>query len=368
MKILLKGMYFHPEVGGMETHMLNLARYFLKDDNKTEVVTSNSLGNSDFETYQDIDIYRTKFFGKSYLGWILTAMFSIPLFLKRASKTDIIHGHDIGAILPCTLAKILYKKPVVITLHSSHFLKVTKRVLFRLYFKWGLSRADFIFAASEEIRNVAKDIVPSKEITALVNPVDTELFSPKKKPEFTTDDDKYILVCPRRLVEKNGVHVLIEAMPKIISKHKVELYICGDGPLRDEIEERIEELGIGSQINLLGTVPNEKMPNILVSADLVIMPSLMEATSIAALESMATGKPIAASRVGGLPEIIDEETGYFMEPNNPKSISKTVNIALEDPNLLKQKGKKARQKVKNNWSAKNLAKRHLNLYRELASL
>ncbi len=365
MRILFNGMYFHPEVGGMEVHMLNLARGFTKLGHKVEVVASNSLKSGKIEIYDDILIIRTPFFGKNLIGWVLTTIFSIVVFLRRSKKASIIHGHDIASILPGILAQIVRDKPFVLTLHSSHFIKVSSRFLFKQYLKWGIRKADYVFAASVEIKNIAQGLVPDKKIEALTNPVDTELFSPKRKPTIGKNEDEYLLVCPRRLVEKNGVHILIEAMAKISSERKVKLVIAGDGPLREKIEKRLKELRIEDKVIFLGAVPNEEMPGVLISADLIVIPSLMEATSIAALESMACGKAIAASRVGGLPEIIDEKVGFLMEPGNPDDIAKKINIALKDINLLKKKGKLARSKAVDNWSARKLVNRHFEIYKRI---
>jgi len=365
MKILFQGMYFYPEVGGMEVHMLNLARNFIKLGNEIEIVTSNSLKTLNKEVYDGIVIIRTPFFGKNLFGWALTAFFSIPAFLKRVKYADIIHGHDIASILPGVLGGKLYKKPFVLTLHSSHFIRVSKKFIFKPYLRWGIKNADYIFAASKEIKDITEKLVPQRQAEALINPVDIELFSPKIPPLIKKEKNEFILVCPRRLVEKNGVHFLIEAMPKIRAKNKVRLIIAGDGPLRERIETRIKQLGLEEEVLLLGTIPNEDMPGVLSSADLIIIPSLMEATSIAALESMATGKAIAASEVGGLPEIIDESVGILMEPGNPDDIAKKINKSLREPNSLKKKGRRARERAVKNWSAKKLAKYHLKIYRSI---
>jgi glycosyltransferase involved in cell wall biosynthesis len=91
----------------------------------------------------------------------------------------------------------------------------------------------------------------------------------------------------------------------------------------------------------------------------------MEATSIAALESMSCGKALAASRVGGLPEIIDEDVGFLMEPGDPEDIARKINIALKDTNLLKKKGKLARKKVVENWSSEQLVNEHFKIYKNI---
>jgi len=365
MRILFNGMYFYPEVGGMEVHILNLARGFSRLGDKIEVVTSNSLRTLKTEIYDDISIRRTPFFGKNLIGWVLTTIFSLMVFLRSSKKADLVHGHDIASILPCMFAKIFQNKPFVLTLHSSHFIKVSNKIMFKRYLRWGIKRADYVFAASKEIKNIAQDLVSGKKIEALTNPVDTELFSPKRKPAIDKNRDEYLLVCPRRLVEKNGVHFLIEAMPKISPRKNVRLMIVGDGPLRQMIEKRLKELNIKEKVIFLGSVPNEKMPGILISADLIVIPSLMEATSIAALESMACGKAIAASRVGGLPEIIDEDVGFLMDPGNPDDIAQKINLALKDINLLKKKGKVARERVVNNWSAHKLVIEHREIYKKI---
>jgi glycosyltransferase involved in cell wall biosynthesis len=365
MRILYNGMYFYPEVGGMESHMLSLARGFVRLGDEVEVVTSNSLKSRKAEIYEGILIIRTPFLGKNLIGWVLTTVFSLAVLLRRSKRADVIHGHDIAAIFPCMLAKIFQNKPFVLTLHSSHFIKVSVKPLFKNYLRWGINGADYVFAASEEIKKIANKLVPDKKIKALINPVDTEIFSPKAKPSIDRKRGELILVCPRRLVEKNGVHFLIEAMPEISSRKKVKLIVAGDGPLRERIEKRLRDLKIEKNVMLLGTVPNEKMPGIISSGDLIVIPSIMEATSIAALEAMACGKAIAASRVGGLPEIIDERVGFLMEAGNPLDIAEKINIALNDVDLLKRKGKAARERVVNNWSSNRLVKEHREIFKKI---
>ncbi len=106
------------------------------------------------------------------------------------------------------------------------------------------------------------------------------------------------------------------------------------------------------------------MPRLLRQADLAVIPSLMEATSIAALEAMACGLPVAASAVGGLPEIIDETVGALFEPGNPESLAQVV-AALLDRRDLPELGRAARRRVVEHWSLDRLVERHLEIYRGL---
>ena len=108
------------------------------------------------------------------------------------------------------------------------------------------------------------------------------------------------------------------------------------------------------------------MPGLLSSAELAVFPSLMEATSVAALESMACELPVAASRVGGLPEIVDEEVGTLFEPANPGSLAKAVVALLENPRRA-ELGEAARERVVQRWTNERLVDRHLAIYEDLVA-
>ena len=106
------------------------------------------------------------------------------------------------------------------------------------------------------------------------------------------------------------------------------------------------------------------MPGILSSAELAVFPSLMEATSVAALESMACELPVAASDVGGLPELIDGEVGGLFESGNPTALAETV-ISLLGRDDLSTLGAWARARVVAKWSNARLVDRHLEVYGSL---
>ena len=97
----------------------------------------------------------------------------------------------------------------------------------------------------------------------------------------------------------------------------VEAVIVGDGPERDNLETLAASLELGRRVEFLGARRHDEMPGLLSSAELAVFPSLIEATSVAALEAMACELPVAASNVGGLPEIVDSDVGGLFEAGNP---------------------------------------------------
>jgi glycosyltransferase involved in cell wall biosynthesis len=106
------------------------------------------------------------------------------------------------------------------------------------------------------------------------------------------------------------------------------------------------------------------MPGLLCSADLAVFPSLMEATSVAALECMACEVPVAASRVGGLPEIVDDTVGALFEPGDPGDLARSVAVLLRR-NDLGEMGRRARARVIERWSNERLVDRHLEVYQDV---
>jgi glycosyltransferase involved in cell wall biosynthesis len=172
------------------------------------------------------------------------------------------------------------------------------------------------------------------------------------------------VLVPRRLFPKNGVEYALRALPLILDEVEAEMVLVGDGPERARLERLVGELGVAHRVRFLGARPNREMPAILSSGELAIFPSLMEATSVAALECMSCEVPVAASRVGGLPEIVDDGVGGLFEPADPASLARKVIELLSDPELA-DRGRAGRARVVAHWSNDRLARRHLEIYQDL---
>jgi glycosyltransferase involved in cell wall biosynthesis len=135
----------------------------------------------------------------------------------------------------------------------------------------------------------------------------------------------------------------------------------GDGPERERLEALARDLRVTEHVHFLGVRPNEEMAGLLSSADVAVIPSLMEATSVAALEAMSCGLPVAAARVGGLPEIVDEDVGTLFAPADPESLAARVASLLERPDRPAL-GARARSRVVERWSLERTVRRHVEIY------
>jgi glycosyltransferase involved in cell wall biosynthesis len=195
----------------------------------------------------------------------------------------------------------------------------------------------------------------------MTNAVDTERFAPAS---VSCGDGRRRLIVPRRLYPKNGVEYFVRALPRILAQVEIEALIVGDGPERARLEDLAGQLGVAQHVAFLGARANAEMPGLLGQADIAVIPSLMEATSIAALEAMSCGLPVAASAVGGLPEIIDREVGSLFTPGDPEALAECV-LSLLARSDLAQLGREGRRRVVENWSLDRMVERHLEIYQEL---
>lgn len=365
MKVLQQCIYFPPEVGGLESHVYYLCRDLVRLGHSVTMVTSRSMPDSPArETMDGIKVIRTWFpRRRAPAGWAAHTFASIPTYLPLARQADILHAQTFASAPPGMIARRRYGKPLVLTLHTSHFLRLAKRRSWQPVLRRIIRSADWLLAASVEIRDVALGLYPHPRAEALTNGVDTNLFRPME-PVQPRRNGMYRLIVPRRLFEKNGVEYFVRAMPLLREKVEVEAWIVGDGPLRSHLEALTRELRQEDAVTFFGARPNREIPGLLASADVAVIPSLMEATSVAALEAMSCGLPVAASRVGGLPEIVDDSVGILFEPANPESLANAVLqlLARED---RAEMGARARERVVRNWSLERLARRHIEIYETL---
>ncbi|MEO5511947.1 MAG: glycosyltransferase family 4 protein [Longimicrobiales bacterium] len=364
MKVLQQCIYFPPEVGGLESHCYYLCKELVRLGDDVTMITSGSMPDAaEREIMDGVNVIRTWFPSKTPVGWLAHTMGSISTYLPYAKKAHVLHAQTFASAPPAMLAKKLYGHPMVLTLHTSHFLRLAKKPTWQPILRSIIKSADWLLAASEELRDTALAVYPHPRAEAVTNGVDTTMFQ-RVEPSLPAKPGVRRVIVPRRLFEKNGVEYFIRALPLIRRSVPVEALIVGDGPEREKLERLSDDLGVRNAVQFMGSRPNVEMPGLLASSEVAILPSLMEATSVAALEAMSCELPVAASNVGGLPEIVDESVGTLFRPADPDDLAAKVVALLNRPNL-KDAGRVARERVATQWSLERLARRHQEIYRQL---
>jgi teichuronic acid biosynthesis glycosyltransferase TuaC len=198
-----------------------------------------------------------------------------------------------------------------------------------------LHDADAITVVSQELATVlTTQGVSSDRIATIANGVDTSRFAPAPRGlarhKLGLNEHQPLVVCVSRLSPEKGVHVLVEA-GSLLARHKpgVSIVVVGEGPDKTALTERIKTLGLDASLRLIGAVPHAAVATWLAAADVVCMPSMREGHPNAAMEALACGRPLVASRVGALRSMIGDHAGVLVEPGDPSALASALTAALE---------------------------------------
>jgi len=251
--------------------------------------------------------------------------------------------------------------PFVLTLQegSSEKKRLTKVAFVRPLFNGIFKKADYIQAISNYLADFAKRMGVSCPIEVVPNGVDIEKVKSQKpaspaggskvksieelKSKLGIRPDEKVVITVSRLVPKNGIKDLIEAMSNVkCQMSNVKLLIAGSGPLEKELKQKVKNLGLQNKVLFLDEVLPGDVPKYLAVADIFVRPSLTEGLGNSFLEAMAAGLPIIGTSVGGIPDFLKEgETGLFCKVNDPKDLAKKLELLLTDQALyqkLKESG------------------------------
>jgi len=197
-----------------------------------------------------------------------------------------------------------------------------------------LQGAAAITVVSSELADVLSGTgIPAGRITVIPNGVDTTRFHPASREAARAalglDAQRPLVVCVSRLSPEKGVQVLVEAVPLLARlRAGIHVAVVGDGPERSTLLERISRDGSADSIRMVGAVPHEQVATWLAAADVVCMPSLREGHPNAAMETLASGRPLVASRVGALRSMINDGVGRLVPPGDADALAHALDDAL----------------------------------------
>jgi len=380
-------------VGGVETCLHQLLPALAELGVEVTLLTCAQRGLPKHERKGKLEIRRIDFLGLIgaltgrlkeqgiLYGIIARALFllMLPIHLIKAVRetgAEIMHVHCLCALsaLPASIAKLLARKRLVITMHGTFLGRYSKAVkpplswiipaAEKAYLRLGLY--DRILVEDRYTYRALRSLnIPKEKIQTLPYPgIDAKRF--REAQPIGGLGGEPIILHHGRLVQKRGVKTLIEAMPKIIREvPEVKLVIAGEGPEKRRLQRLTEELDIAGHVVFLGLVPYERIPSLIKSSTVVVVPSLIEGHSTSVIEAMAAAKPIIATKVGGITEVVrDGETGILVDPENPDQIANAVIKVLKDGELAKALAKKAAKRAEK-YDIRGLAEAELSSYMNL---
>jgi len=366
-------------LGGIESHILGLARQ-LASEHEVTLLTGMIPGARRRAEMDGFTLVRSDALGLLSRSWNPTnltnarQLFSIPAFAAEGLgvEADIYHGHVYASgIVALGLAK-LRRKHSVNTIHGSyydHWREITgSRWKSRAYQAAERALSTLLARRCDRQIHTATDFAErvkawsgSKEkIRVILNGVDTERFSPDVRP--SSPSGRPVVMTVRRLVPKNGVRYFVEARRHV--SVDAQFVVVGDGPERLALEKQARNLGVSNGVRFAGPVPNDTLPSVLATADIVVVPSIVEASSISLLEAMAMGKPCVVTNIPGIDEVASPDRSLMVPAADPRAIAQAVDLLLSDPSMRATLGRKGRQYVVSERSQKIVAAQTLEVYKE----
>jgi len=284
--------------------------------------------------------------------------------LLNEFKPDILHAHFASS---CGLvAAISGFHPYILSVWGDDILVFPhKSPIHNWAVKYAIDSADYITATSHMLTESTRQLIGSeKEIDVI--PFGVDLRKYRYNQRQTRD---YIHIgTVRGLTPKYGLEYLIKAVAKLHKEDlNIKLTIVGDGPIRDALEALSNNLGLSQIAAFTGSVSNDQVPVYLHDFDIFVMPSVGqgETFGVAAVEAMATGLPVVGSRVGGLPEVIDDQkTGLLVEPANVSALAEALKTYARSADLRHTHGLAGRKKVENEYDWQQNAGLMNNLYKK----
>jgi glycosyltransferase involved in cell wall biosynthesis len=375
MNILLLTSDFLPNIGGMASHALELARAHVNNGHRLVLVHPVYGEGEDRVEEMDgftvhglfVDSTTPKLKHLIYIRKVRNFVRT----LHASLAFDVLHWHDLTP--NCWTTRTLRNDmPLVWTNHTSNYLEMYETGVGRLKIKLFLGHANAIISPSQELyeKSAATGIAPELNFY-IPNGVDAAKFHPGNgfgviDKDYGIDPARPVVICPRRLEPENGVEYFIRAVPIVRAEiPEVQFLIVGGGfpDERKRFEALLREAGQSRDVFFTGNVPNSAMPRFYALSTIAALPSLMEATSISGLEAMASGLPLVGTKVGGIPEIIEDGTsGVLVDPRSPEQLAAAFLRLLRDPALRARLGAGARQRVEEVFAWPEIARRTTGVY------
>lgn len=291
--------------------------------------------------------------------------------LVRGWRPDVVHSHMVHANLMARALRLLVPVPVLVsTIHNIYEGGPLWMAAYRM--TNGLVDHMTIISQAAADRFIRERIVPQRLLTVVPNGIDTDRLRnvpPGMRESIRRSvglsGDEFVWLAVGRFEIAKDYPNMVRGFSPVLGRHpRAVLLLVGRGALQHEVEALIHELGLASQVKLLG-VRND-IPGVMSAADGYLMSSAWEGMPMVLLEAAAAGLPIVATRVGGNHEVVrDEETGFLVPASDSVALGQAMLRLMELPEAQRRSmGERGREHVRANYGLNRVAERWEKLYWE----
>ena len=362
MRVLFWSLGFLPEIGGIEVLAGKLLPAMRQRGHEYLVVTSRHNPSLPEQTiYQDIPIHRFPFWQS--LGNVdeLVLVKQQVTKLKQLFAPDLIHLNGLGrdSFFHLVTASA-HPAPLLITLHGEWVPQADDLI------GSALRKADWVAGCSKAIlkngQRLAPDIIAHSCV--IYNAVEEPVSAPDPLPV-----DRQQVLCLGRMSQEKGFDLALAAFALLVKRFpRACLVFAGDGPARRQLQRQAAALGVDQFVEFLGWVSRDRIPALINTCTVVVMPSRQEALPLVALEAGLMARPVVGARVGGLPEIVlHQQSGLLVDKEDSAALAQAIAYLFDHPKTAAAMGQAARERVQRKFNWQQHVDSYDQLYRKVVA-
>jgi glycosyltransferase involved in cell wall biosynthesis len=355
---LLKILHIDPEEnwGGGEAQVLGLLKFLAARGHQNDLLAHPS--GLLFKRCQSIEVRTLPFIMRNDID--VRGVAKVRRLIRQM-KYDIVHFHTKRAHKLALWLSRRKSRPKYLVTRRMDYPEPRSWYTNFLYNR----RVDGVVAISQTIGDLLiRAGVDKKRIRIIPSGIHPAIFE-NVGMRSAASHDATVVGCLAGLEERKGHRYLLEAAALLKADGlAIQYKFAGDGPLLAQLKQDVARLGLGDNVCFLGFITDA--PDFLASIDILAMPSLHEGLGVAALEAMAGGKSVVATRVGGLTEsVLDGVTGLLVPPRDPAALAAAIARLVHSPSLARSMGDQARERVRQHFSLENMARQNESYYYDI---
>ena len=385
LSVMMLSWEFPPRIiGGISPHVHYLSKSLAKSGVKVYVVTCDFPGAPQHEVVDGVEVFRIDSYknpSPDFATWVYLMNVNMQkeaaaLINGLGGKVDVIHAHDWLVATAAIGLKHVFRKPLFATIHSTetgrrngiHFdyeRMIHETEAWLTYEAWKV-----ICCSDYMISHVQWAFgLPSDKLVMVPNGVNYEAYSKYRtedlnqfRSKFALPEEKIVLFVGRLVYEK-GVHVLVNAAPKVLDKINAKFIIVGNGYMKDQLSGLAKGMGLTHKVLFTGFIEDETLRRLQTCADVSVVPSLFEPFGIVAVEAMAAKSPVVVSDTGGLSEIVEHDvSGVKVYVSNPDSLAWGITRVLTDNSYANWLRTNAYKKIQEKYDWDKIAQQTETIY------
>ncbi len=259
--------------------------------------------------------------------------------VAQSRGADIVYANWLGAGIIGALVNLFTRKPLVVSFRGDDGYLARDRFIWRRLTRWVVARASVVAPVSGELLDIIRALgVPEKKCHLPRFGVDTDMFHPLDSKSEGGRGLEVRLLFVGSLIVRKGLHDLLEALDDPALEN-VRLTVVGEGLYGPQLLNMCEKLGLESRTDWKGILPPAEVAALMRTSDILCLPSYMEGRPNAVNEAMASGLPVITTRVGGIPDMVEEnKTALLFEAGNVQQLRQCLIQLVSNPELRQTMG------------------------------